>query len=324
MKKLAFLLTISLLFGALPAFAEEEPEAFEAEVISAELTSEEKAVLEAAEDAEPPLLIAPAPPADSGIITDISMVIEGAESTITAIQKNGVIFVPFEATAKAFWMGYSFKDGTHTATASRRSLSIDAENNVQILGHTVTPEVAPELYNDILYLPAELLAKAFNLDIIIAEGVDKPVLHIATSPNDNYELNSLYISNSNLASDTYYLIWVSKSEYKVRVFLGGKGNWNQINSFTCAIGAPGTPTCEGTFKYFQAQDMWDYGSYYVGPIMRFYRGFALHSTLIYKDGTPKDDRVGMRLSLGCVRLHPEDINWLAYYAPVGTTVHVTP
>ena len=132
-----------------------------------------------------------------------------------------------------------------------------------------------------------------------------------------------YVNQKGLSSQTEYLIWVSKSEFKVRVFRGSKGNWNLINSLTCAIGKPSTPTCEGTYKYYQAQKMWDYGSYYVGPIMRFNGGYAIHSTLIYKNGTPKDNRVGMKLSLGCVRLQPQDINWLFSTIPLYTTIHIT-
>lgn len=137
------------------------------------------------------------------------------------------------------------------------------------------------------------------------------------------EYYSLYVNSAELSSETDYLVWVSKSEFKVRVYLGSKGNWEPVKTFTCAIGKPSTPTCEGTYKYYQAQTMWDYGSYYVGPIMRFNGGYAIHSTLIYKNGTPKDNRVGMKLSLGCVRLQPPDINWMATYVPLRTTIHIT-
>ena len=137
------------------------------------------------------------------------------------------------------------------------------------------------------------------------------------------EYYSLYVNSAGLSSETDYLVWVSKSEFKVRVYMGSQGNWKLANTFTCTIGKPSTPTCEGTYKYYQAQPMWDYGSYYVGPIMRFNGGYAIHSTLIYKNGTPKDNRVGMKLSLGCVRLQPQDINWMASYVPLRTTIHIT-
>jgi len=57
--------------------------------------------------------------------------------------------------------------------------------------------------------------------------------------------------------------------------------------------------------------------------MRFYKGYALHSTLIGYNGTPYDNRVGVKISHGCVRMCPEDINWLAKNIPLYTRVLVT-
>lgn len=131
------------------------------------------------------------------------------------------------------------------------------------------------------------------------------------------------INSRGIASDTNYLIWVSKSEFTVRVYEGSKGSWHRIASFPCAIGAPSSPTIEGTFKYYQYQTRWEYASYYVGPIMRFKGGYALHSTLLRYNGSDYDARVGVRISHGCVRLHPSDIKWLAETAPLYTTVYVT-
>lgn len=125
-------------------------------------------------------------------------------------------------------------------------------------------------------------------------------------------------------SDTNYLIWVSKSEYSVRIYKGGEGSWHRINSFPCAIGAPSTPTCEGTYKYYQYQTRWEYPTYYVGPIMRFNGGYAIHSTLLRYNGTNADNRVGVKISHGCVRVRPEGINWMAKNIPLYTTVYITP
>ena len=58
--------------------------------------------------------------------------------------------------------------------------------------------------------------------------------------------------------------------------------------------------------------------------MRFRGGYAIHSTLIKYDGTPYDNRVGMKISHGCIRLRPEDINWLASITPLGTRIYITP
>ncbi len=124
-------------------------------------------------------------------------------------------------------------------------------------------------------------------------------------------------------SDTDYLIWVSKANFTVSVFLRDGGRWDCIKKIACSIGAPGTPTVIGQYRYHQYQDRWQYDGYYVGPIMRFYRGYAIHSTLINNDGTDRDPRLGKMISHGCVRVGPEDIKWLTYYVPIGTKVYVT-
>lgn len=315
MKKFSILIIMALLFNVLPVLAEDtvadsaNTEVYDAEIISAEIY-------------EAPAL-EPTPKPD--IITDIPAIIEGKAKTFKnpVIMKNNTIFVPLEEITKAFWFSYQYADGVHKAYSHIRSLTIDANNNAYIFNTLQTLEVSPETINGTLYVPVNLIVKAFNLDIIISTKDEKPELHLATSGRENTELNNAYVNSTGLGSDTHYFIWISKSDYKVRVFLGGKGQWNQIKSFTCGIGAPATPTCEGTYKYYQSHAMWDYGSYYVGPVMRFNGGYAIHSTLIYKNGTPKDNRVGIRLSLGCIRLRPDDINWLFYYAPLGTTIHIT-
>ncbi|MGN1097386.1 MAG: L,D-transpeptidase, partial [Clostridia bacterium] len=131
------------------------------------------------------------------------------------------------------------------------------------------------------------------------------------------------INSRGISSDTEYLVWVSKSEYTVRVYRGSEGNWKKINSFLCAIGAPSSPTCEGVYKYYQRQSRWEYPNYYCGPIMRFNGGFAIHSTLLRYNGTDYDGRVGARISHGCVRVRPENINWLAETVPLYSTIYIT-
>lgn len=132
-----------------------------------------------------------------------------------------------------------------------------------------------------------------------------------------------FVNGDKILSDTDYLIWVSKANYAVSVFLRDNGSWDCIKVFKCSIGAPDTPTVTGQYTYHQYQNKWQYSGYYVGPIMRFYHGYALHSTLINNDGTDRDGRVGKMISHGCVRLRPDDINWLVYYVPIGTKVYIT-
>ena len=141
---------------------------------------------------------------------------------------------------------------------------------------------------------------------------------------DTWALSAEDIVNSNkIWSDTDYLIWISKANYMVSVFLRDSGQWKCIKYFNCSIGAPSTPTITGQYRYYQYQTRWQYPGYYVGPIMRFYNGYAIHSTLLNNNGTDRDGRVGKMISHGCVRVRPENMNWLVYYVPLGTKIYIT-
>ncbi len=254
----------------------------------------------------------------------VGIIINGQATEFTVPARNiGLhVLVPFDDFVSALNLSYTTKDGAYYIETPMSTLILD--NNKAYVKRIYNDKVEielplePQLILDKLFVPISLFETAYNLTLIQKSEGDRPNLYVGTAPVDN-----IYVNSIGLSSQTDYLIWISKSEYKVRVFSGHKGNWKLINSFICGIGAPGTPTCEGTYRYYQSQPMWDYGSYYVGPIMRFNGGYAIHSTLIYKDGTPKDNRVGIRLSLGCIRLRPDDINWLHSIIPLYTTIHIT-
>lgn len=144
------------------------------------------------------------------------------------------------------------------------------------------------------------------------------------TPDDFGKKAVEFVNSSGVNSKTDYFIWISKSDFKVAVLLSSEGNWRYVKSFDCSIGAPSTPTITGQFEYFMYQSKWLYDTYYVGPIMRFApKGYAIHSTLLRYNGTPADGRLRMRISHGCVRVAPENINWLVDYIPIGTRVYIT-
>lgn len=239
------------------------------------------------------------------------------------------VIVPMQEMAEALSLNMSYADDIYTAASPTAAVSYDAAQNVfRTETHSSTKKQydAPCAAQDIsgtLFVPVSLFADAYNLTLIMDQSGDKPTLYIATAKLEQTSVNNDYVNRTGLSSETDYLVWISKSEYKVRVYIGSKGNWNEVKAFTCGIGAPGTPTCEGTYKYYQAQSKWDYNTYYVGPVMRFNGGYAIHSTLLYPNGTPKDNRVGMKISHGCIRLRPDDIGWMFYYVPLRTTIHIT-
>lgn len=227
----------------------------------------------------------------------------------------------------ALGIKYSLQDGE-----IKLSSQIGAYSARLFLGSTkahfgsgeYTLNSAPFLENGKVFIPLYEVAVYFACDYELKE-VNEYAVTIFLSPSaySKEGKNIHYVNKRDIESKTDFLIWISKSEYKVYVYKGENRKWRFVKALSCAIGAPKTPTVEGIFEYHQYQPRWTYPEYYCGPVMRFYKGYALHSTLIRYNGKPYDNRVGQKISHGCVRIRPEGINWLASYIPLGTTVLVT-
>ena len=192
---------------------------------------------------------------------------------------------------------------------------------VSVNGEMRSWHTVPQYLEGSLYLSVGMMAQILEADYS-AEDIDeqkKININLKSSKPLEERMNA-----EGLSSKTDHLIWVNKGTYTVEIFSGTQGDWHHIKSFKCAIGAPQTPTITGTFTYYQWQKVWNYPEYYVGPIMRFYgKGYAIHSTKVKYDGTDYDGRTGMKLSLGCVRVRPEEMKWMASTIPLHTTIHIT-
>ena len=92
-----------------------------------------------------------------------------------------------------------------------------------------------------------------------------------------------------------------------------------IHTFRCATGTNYTPTPAGTFEIYDHTGRWDQEKYYVGYVSIFNGNHAFHSVLTKYDGTMYDGRVGIPLSLGCVRLIHEEARYI-YNLPMYTRV----
>lgn len=188
-------------------------------------------------------------------------------------------------------------------------------------GEDTELSAAPFLIGDTVYAPVEAVCK--SLGFTFKSDTDGSVMSVYADLAENELLSEKFVNSKDLPSETQYLIWVNKAKYTVYVFLGKNGGWRQIYSCKCAIGASDSPTVTGVFKYFSRESRWTYDDFYVGPIMRFYGGYAIHSTLLKFDGTDYNNAVGIKTSHGCVRVRPDNINWLVSYVPLKTTVFVS-
>ena len=135
-------------------------------------------------------------------------------------------------------------------------------------------------------------------------------------------------------SDTQYLVLADLSEHALRVYQGKKGEWNRIKGdweFSC--GAPATRTPCGQFKLcWKVQNDYGWKTFEKCKAAYVYwttAGFMLHTILYdkYSYGDPEDadiadDRLGMNISMGCIRLALENARWIYTNIPHGTKLVV--
>ena len=244
---------------------------------------------------------------------------------------DGVLYVPASEGARSMDISnieYDINTGKITYWILTTPIYLQVgSKEVTAFGSTYYLEREVMTFDEIPFVPLLSFAEIVEANVIIQnepDHVNAVVSGAEAVPRVfRNEAAIEYINSTNLTSDTEYLIWVSKADYKLRVFKGTTGNWSLIKDITCAIGKLSSPTCTGTFKYYERVKMWPYAKYYVGPIMRFNGGYAIHTTLLQYNGVPYDNRVGMNLSAGCVRLQPQDMYWLIDLIPMYTTVHIT-
>lgn len=142
------------------------------------------------------------------------------------------------------------------------------------------------------------------------------------APASHLRMHSLA---NGLSSRTNWLLLVDTANCIVGVYRGSRGNWTNTAVCPCAPGAVSTPTVKGVFTVQNKGYSFDSGSARCFYWTQFYGNYLFHSTLYYQystPSTPMDDRVGMRLSHGCVRMKLKDAKWIYDNIPRNTTVYI--
>ncbi len=238
---------------------------------------------------------------------------------------DGTTMMPVRAIGEAMGLTVKYDPETDSVACSAESNTVVFyANNIYmtIFGTGVNADHETVYIEGSLFVPVRALAEAFDSTVEFSDYGEYMDILIGESPYVREIRNRIPVNRDGIGSKTNYLVWVSKHEYKVRVYKGQQYTWSLMKEFPCALGAWDTPTITGQFEYIE-RTRWDYPGYYVGPVLRFYNGYALHSTLLNYNGTEYDGRVGVNISHGCVRLHPQDINWIADTIPFGTRIYIT-
>ncbi len=239
---------------------------------------------------------------------------------------NNTAMVPLMPVAEAMGLDVRYDEAYNSVVCEigdKQAIFNVGTAYATIFGQDTFLPVNCEVIDDTIYLPVRPLAESFGCEVETFDFGDHIDVCLGESSVVAEYMSQFPVNQWGLSSRTKYLVWIDKSDYAVRVYTGSKGNWRQIKHFTCAIGAPGSPTPTGSYEYQYRMTQWDYPGYYVGPCLVFYGNYAMHSTLLRYDGTPYDNRVGVMISHGCVRLRKPDIDWLSANLPTGSRVYIT-
>ena len=238
---------------------------------------------------------------------------------------DGISMMPVRAIGEAMGLKVTYNQEEDSVACSAGTSTVVFYANdiyMTVFGEGVNSPHETVYIEGSLFVPVRTLAEAFDSNVEVADYGTYMDILIGESPIIQEFRNQTPVNRDGIGSKTNYLVWVSKHEYTVRVYEGQQYNWTLLKEFPCALGAWNTPTITGQFEYIE-RTQWNYSGYYVGPVLRFHNGYALHSTLLYYDGTEYDGRVGVNISHGCVRLHPQDINWIANTIPFRTRIYIT-
>lgn len=138
------------------------------------------------------------------------------------------------------------------------------------------------------------------------------------NPPEGYKFDYFYtdmtrfVNENNIKSPTMNLITTDLKNKLTYIFeKGSNGLWNLLFKWDCTIGKPSTPTIKGTFYVSGRKPYFGSDTYSVKYATRIRGSYYYHSILFNSEGTEIiDDRLGMALSHGCIRLAVENAQWI--------------
>ena len=235
------------------------------------------------------------------------------------------------------WNVSKNSDGTYTFVNCRSKKALDVENGVAANGSNVQQYESNSTlaqrwvvdWNEKAggYEFASALDSNYVLDLAGGSSIDGSNIQIyqrnGTAAQSFILTKASYVPTAEdimlekaqgYSSGTNYLILVNKGEHRVCVFSGYHNNWSLIQSWSCVVGKPSTPTPSGTFRttgFKRPALTTDSRAIYCTQI---HGGYFFHSILV------SESELGNSLSHGCVRLPYSAANWIYTTIGAGTTV----
>lgn len=141
---------------------------------------------------------------------------------------------------------------------------------------------------------------------------------------DKFNINMTeFVNDNKIKSNTNYLLITSIKERLTYIYEKENNEWKLIYKWSCTVGKPSTPTIKGVFNIGIRYDaITSEGSrVFVKYAVNIVGEYYYHSILYdINTGEIYDDRLGVAISHGCIRLETQNAKWIYDNIPEGTSV----
>ena len=166
-----------------------------------------------------------------------------------------------------------------------------------------------------------------NVDIWAKDGSSAQGWNLKASSfkYDEVVTNARNIIQGRSSGTNYYIV-VDRGNTRTIVFQGGKNNWTPTKNWLVSVGAPSSATPGGDYTISGRGYSFDgalggtpYTCYYW---TNFLDNVYLFHSVPYHQGTwtVQDDRLGGKISHGCIRMATDNAKWIYDNIPNGTSV----
>lgn len=272
-------------------------------------------------------------------LTNTGALLSGAAIDLRAADHNKLAHVtasatvlnPVSLTCLASWYADGQLVESRTVTVGPNPVTVSLDRDLGFRPADSTGSLELRLTLNDAAASARTAAKLngvspeYALSVVTHDYAGDYTLEWAQTHDYDAGVKTVWINAKGYASDTPYIIWVNRTYQRVNIFEGSQGNWRLVKTFLCGTGRAGHATPVSVSKVRQRLvNGWTHSTYIVRPVVYFLTGgYAFHSRLWNPSHTAlKDPSIGYPISLGCVRMYDEDVQWIFDYIPEGTTVVV--
>ena len=233
--------------------------------------------------------------ATSNILTVIPakskvQVLDAEEDWYKIIYNNqiGYVYSTYLSKTKYPWTGVTLR--SYPSSESNPVTTIPKKSKVQVLN--ISEDWSYVIYND---------QEGYIFSYFLSDDGNPPKAYDFTY---FYTDMTKFVNDNNIKSPTINLITTDLENKLTYIFKKDKKDiWKLLYKWECTVGKPSTPTIKGTFYVSGRKPYFGSDTYRVKYATRIRGSYYYHSILFNANGTEIiDDRLGLALSHGCIRL----------------------